>query len=228
MSNEKENPADFQILELCTEPGGCRVRVKFLTTRGEWSPPPFFIKGTIEEIPSILRFLARKYGSEERFTHNFQEKHLFFEIFGRHLFFNKDNGGQVLLGNLPKKTEMVDEKEALYKEERAEAEKDALLEELVADWEVLNINRTITSKQRIQEKIESIHLFVEKICELHRLEPERIKETILFHQGKYQHDPGALLSSYRIHLPEFDAQLLHLENSSELDSRLRVTQLRKR
>lgn len=230
MNHNKNDGVDFQILELCSEEHGCRVKVKFITSRGEWTPPPFFVKASIDQIPSILRFIARKYGTQERFDSNFQEKHLFFEIFGRHLFFNSDQKGQVLLGNLPQKlrAKMKDEKEALEEEELRENEKDLTYEELIADWETLNLDRSISSKQRVQEKIESIHRFVHHLCELEQIPQERIEDTIGFHQGKYLHDPGALLSSYRLHLPELDTQLLKLETSSELDSRLRVGQLKKR
>lgn len=96
------------------------------------------------------------------------------------------------------------------------------IDQILPHWEQLNANRNISSNQRTEAKLASIHQLIRELGAEHQIDNTSVEELIEEHQIRYK-DPKSLLSAYRCYLPtDCHRLLITLERSEAINSQLRI------
>lgn len=203
-----------------SEDGKFRVNAKFANQTNECAAC-LHIKGSAQSIGQILKCLGEKFAS-----HEVDDDDLDHPLLDRVTFEIKNNKiiafaneNQILEADL---TEIDSEKVSEISSRYFSAGKESASTEILDSvpkmkklWGEINLNRSLTSKMRIENKISHLHDFVRYLGKSKGISEELIEQAI-FDLSTSSKNLTEILSSYRLqYFPELDHELKQLQECDE-------------
>lgn len=216
LSLKKKSPKEFE------------VKIKLTTKDKEYVPYQLPIHGNTTQVAKVLTWLGEEYADEQKFSQTFGYLPSF-QFVGDTLYVKNASGNRFPMEMPPMDVRKIAtifrrliQDKAVQNHGTHSLKKKNGIQFVLKNWSDLNTNRSMSSKNRMAAKVESIHEFVKKTGLAQGIEEDKLDEA---HRSlETIEDPVTLLSRYRLHYfsDSIGNELLELEKSSELSSHLRT------